>query len=202
MVMTTRLIDRSPIGITWVMDEPMARASHAIVVGDGVWIIDPVDDAEAMGEVLELGKPAAVVQLLDRHNRDCREIADRLGVELLRLPESIDGSPFEVIDVVDSRIWKEKALWWQEQRVLVVAEAVGTNRFYRPGSAGAGIHLGLRLAPPRTALGSYLPQHLLMGHGGPIHGQQATEALQQAMDRSRRDFPAALIGAPGALLGK
>ena len=198
--MPTRLIDRTPIGITWVIDEPMARASHALLADGRVLIIDPVDDPEAMAEVAGLGEPAAVVQLLDRHNRDCREVAERLGVDLLRLPEAVEGSPFEVIDVVDSGIWKEKALWWQEEQVLVVAEAVGTNRFYRPGSAGAGIHLGLRLAPPKGALASYLPQHLLMGHGGPIHGHQATEALQQAMDRSRRDFPAALFGAPAAFL--
>jgi hypothetical protein len=198
--MATRLIDRTPIGITWVIDEPMARACHAIAADGSVWIIDPVDDPEVLAEVAGLGEPAAVVQLLDRHNRDSAAIADRLGVDLIRLPETLDGSPFEVIDVIDSPIWKEKALWWQEEQVLVVAEAVGTNRFYRPGSAGAGIHLGLRLAPPRKALGSYLPQHLLMGHGGPIHGHQATLALQEAMDRSRRDFPAALVGAPAAFL--
>lgn len=198
--MSTRLIDRSPVGITWVIDEPMARASHALVSEGKVWIIDPVDDPEAMAEVEALGEPAGVIQLLDRHNRDSRAIAERFGVDLLRLPESVEGSPFEVIDVIDSAIWKEKALWWQGEQVLVVAEAVGTNRFYRPGSAGAGIHLGLRLTPPKKALGSYLPQHLLMGHGGPIHGPQATEALQQAMDRSRRDFAAAAVGAPAAFL--
>ena len=198
--METKLIDRSPIGITWIIEEPMARASHALVSDSKVWIIDPVDDADAMAAVAELGEPEAVIQLLDRHNRDSAEVAERLGVPLIRLPESLPGTPFDVIDVVDRSIWKEKALWWQDERVLVVAEAVGTNRFYRPASAGAGIHLGLRLAPPRQALGSYLPNHLLVGHGPPIHGPRATEALQQAMDRSRRDFPAALAGAPAAFL--
>ncbi|MFM8888902.1 MAG: hypothetical protein ACKOGM_02780 [Solirubrobacterales bacterium] len=198
--MATRLIDRSPIGITWVIDEPMARASHALVSDSKVWIIDPVDDAGAMEAVAELGDPVAVVQLLDRHNRDSAEVADRLDVPLLRLPDSLPGTPFEVIDVVDGGLWKEKALWWQDERALVVAEAVGTNPFFRPGSAGAGIHLGLRLFPPKQALGTYLPNHLLVGHGPPIHGPRATEALQQAMDRSRRDFPAAVVGAPGAFL--
>ena len=198
--MASRLIDRSPVGLTWVIDEPMARASHALVSDSRVWIIDPVDEVDAMEAVAGLGEPAAVIQLLDRHNRDSAEVAERLGVPLIRLPESLPGTPFEVIDVIDRGIWKEKALWWQDERVLVVAEAVGTNRFYRPGSAGAGIHLGLRLAPPRQALGSYLPNHLLVGHGPPIHGPRATEALQQAMDRSRRDFPAALAGAPAAFL--
>ncbi len=198
--MASRLIDRSPVGLTWVIDEPMARASHALVSDSRVWIIDPLDDADAMAAVAELGEPQAVIQLLDRHNRDSAEVAERLGVPLLVLPESLPDTPFDVIDVIDRGVWKEKALWWQDERVLVVAEAVGTNRFYRPGSAGAGIHLGLRLLPPRQALGSYLPTHLLVGHGAPIHGPGATEALQQAMDRSRRDFAAALVGAPGAFI--
>ena len=178
----------------------MARASHALASDSKVWIVDPVDDADAMAAVAELGEPAAVIQLLDRHNRDSEEVAERLGIPLFRLPESLPDTPFEVIDVVDRSIWKEKALWWQDERALVVAEAVGTNPFYRPGPAGAGIHLGLRLLPPKQALGSYLPNHLLVGHGPPIHGPRATEGLQQAMDRSRRDFPAALVGAPGAFL--
>ncbi|MFM9150557.1 MAG: hypothetical protein ACKORA_08860, partial [Solirubrobacterales bacterium] len=110
--MATRLIDRSPIGITWVIEEPMARASHALVSDSKVWIIDPVDDAGALEAVAELGDPVAVVQLLDRHNRDSAEVADRLDVPLLRLPDSLPGTPFEVIDVVDGGLWKEKALWW------------------------------------------------------------------------------------------
>ena len=138
-MVATRLIDRSPVGLTWVIDEPMARASHALVLDSRVWIIDPVDDADAMEAVAGLGEPEAVVQLLDRHNRDSAEVAERLGVPLIRLPESLPGTPFEVIDVIDRSVWKEKALWWQDERVLVVAEAVGTNRFYRPGSAGAGV---------------------------------------------------------------
>jgi hypothetical protein len=42
----------------------------------------PVADERALARVRELGHPAGVVQLLDRHARDCRSVAERLGVPL------------------------------------------------------------------------------------------------------------------------
>lgn len=192
-------VDESAIGITWVQDEAMARASHALVSKGRVWIIDPVDDDEVMAKVAGLGTPRAVFQLLDRHNRDSAKIADRLGVPLVKLPDELKGTPFQSIDVVNNRLWKEKALWWQAEQTLVVAEAIGTNAMASPSGAGAGVHIGLRLKPPKQALGTYLPQHLLVGHGDPIHGPNATVALQEAMDRSRRDLPKAMVKMPGAM---
>lgn len=192
-------LDESAIGISWIQDEPMARASHALVSDGRVWIIDPVEDEEALAKVAELGEPSAVFQLLDRHNRDSAKIADRLGIPLVILPDELKSTPFQSIEVVNNRAWKEKALWWQAEQTLVVAEAVGTNPMACPSEAGAGIHIGLRLKPPKQALGTYVPQHLLVGHGDPIHGSKATTALQQAMDRSRRDFPKAMAKMPGAM---
>jgi len=197
-----RTIDETDFGITWVMDEAMARASHALAKDGRVWIIDPVDDHDAMAKVAELGEPAAVLQLLDRHNRDCRAIADRLGVPLVSLPDEVKSTPFKTIDVVSNPLWKEKALWWPKKRVLVVAEALGSNQMYRPTEAGAGVHIGMRLTPPRESLGTYLPKHLLFGHGESIHGSQATTALQDALDRSRRDIPGALMGLPKAFASR
>jgi hypothetical protein len=197
-----RTIDETDFSITWVMDEPMARASHALAHDGKVWIIDPVDDAEAMARVAELGEPAAVLQLLDRHNRDCAEVAERLGVPLVVLPDEVKSTPFKTINVVRNRVWKEKALWWEKKRCLVVAEALGSNRMYKPTDSGAGVHIGMRLTPPKRQLGTYLPEHLLFGHGEPIHGPEATAALQQAIDRSVRDIPGAVIGLPKAFTSK
>jgi hypothetical protein len=195
-----KTIDETEFSVTWVIDEPMLRASHALAHEGKVWIIDPVENTEAMARVAALGEPTAVLQLLDRHNRDCEAVAARLGVPHVKLPDEVKSTPFKTIKVVDNRIWKEKALWWQQKRCLVVAEAVGTNRLYHPSPAGAGVHIGLRLTPPKSQLGTYLPKHLLVGHGPPIHGPEATKALQEAFDRSRRDLPAALVGAPRALI--
>jgi hypothetical protein len=198
---SVRTIDETDFGVTWVMDEPMARASHALAKDGRVWIVDPVDDHDAMAKVAELGEPAAVLQLLDRHNRDCRAVADRLGVPLVALPDEVKSTPFKTIDVVSNPFWKEKALWWKEKRVLVVAESLGNNRgMFNPGESGAGVHIGRRLTPPKDSLGTYLPEHLLFGHGESIHGPEATTALQEAIDRSRRDLPAALIAAPKAMI--
>ena len=192
-------IDESEVGLTWVEDDPMARASHALVSEGKVWLVDPVDNPKAMALVADLGTPVAVLQLLDRHGRDSRKISDRLDIPLVRLHDEMKSTPFQSIDVVNNRFWKEKALWWQAEQTLVVAEAVGTNKLYKPSDAGAGVHIMLRMNPPKKQLGTYVPQHLLVGHGRSIHGERATKALQQAMDRSRRDLPGAILTAPGAL---
>jgi len=196
--MAIGFIEEHDFGITWVIDEPNGRACHALVDDGRVWIIDPVDEPEAMERVAGLGKPVAVFQLLDRHNRDCAEIAERLDVPHVLLPDELHGTPFESINVVSNRLWKEKALWWQKQRLLVVPEAIGTTKLFKPSEAGAGMHIGLRVRPPKRPLGTFVPEHLLVGHGKPIHGPKATEALQEAVDRSRRDLPGAILGIPGA----
>jgi hypothetical protein len=129
-------LEESPFGLTWELDEPMARSSQALVDGGRVWLVDPTDEPAALERALALGRPAAVLQLLDRHNRDCAALADRLGVPHLRVPAVLPGTPFEVIPLVGRRLWREVALWWAEQRVLVVAEAVGTAPAYAVGRMG------------------------------------------------------------------
>jgi hypothetical protein len=191
----TAKIDDFGFGFSWVMREAMTRTSHALATGDGVWFVDPVDEPEAMERAAALGSPAGVLQLLDRHNRDSAAIAARLGVPHLRVPESVPGSPFTVVRVIDIPIWHEIAVWWPERRVLAVAEAVGTNESYTLGQGAAGVQGTLRLRPPR-ALRGYQPEHLLVGHGSGIHGAEATEALTRAYARSRRDLPRLALLAP------
>jgi hypothetical protein len=185
-------VEETPLGLTWTVREPISRTSHALVDAGRVWLIDATWDAAVFERVAALGEPAAVVQLLDRHNRDCASIAGRLGVPHLRVPASLPDTPFSAIPVVDIRFWREVALWWPSRRTLVVAEAVGTARTYAPGPAGAGVSIGLRLWPPR-ALAACDPDHLLVGHGPALHEPQAAVALREAMERSRRDIPHALI---------
>ncbi len=186
------------IGLTWVADEPIARTSHALVDEGRVWLVDPTDDATALERALALGRPVAVVQLLDRHNRDCAALAARLGVPRLKVPAALPESPFEVIPVVGVHVWREIALWWPEARTLVVAEAIGTAAMYAPGRLGAGVHIGLRLWPPRR-LGPFRPEHLLVGHGPALHGPETAAALSEALARSRRDLPRAVVALPRAL---
>src|SRR5688500_6585370 len=152
----------------------MRRSSHALVDEGRVWLVDPVDIPEATERALGLGEPAGVLQLLDRHPRDCAALAERLGVPHLRLPDAVPDSPFEVITVVDLPKWREKALWWPALEALVVAEAVGAGPMF---GDPAGIHVFLRLKPPGV-LRDHDPAHLLFGHGTGVHGAAAKRALE------------------------
>ena len=37
-------VDESAVGLTWMVDEPQVRTSHALVDNGRVWLVDPVDD--------------------------------------------------------------------------------------------------------------------------------------------------------------
>ena len=185
------ILDESGLGLTWVLDEPMMRASHALVHEGRVWLVDPTDEAVALERAAALGEPAAVVQLLDRHHRACRAVAARLGVPHLSVPNEVSDSPFGVVRVVDLPGWREAALWWSARRALVVAEALGTAPHYAPGPSGAGVHVVLRLWPPKR-LGTFEADHLLVGHGAPLHGPAASAAIDEELARSRRDLPRAV----------
>jgi len=187
--MAIKTIDEYPFGLTWVVDEPMMRTSHALKVEGKVWLVDPVDEPEAIEKATELGEPAGVLQLLDRHNRDGAKLAERFGVLHVKVPDVLPGTPFEVIPVLRWPVWHEAALWWPEHRALVVAEAVGTNEFCTAGTGLAGVNPMLRVMPP-SALRGYAPAHLLVGHGVPLHGPQAAAGLTHALDHARRDIPA------------
>ena len=172
------------------------RTSHVLADAGRVWLVDPVDWQPGLERAATLGEPAAVLQLLDRHNRDCAALAARLGVPHLVAPPTVPDSPFEVIEVKRSRRWQEIALWWPEQRTLVIAEAVGTNDFYTGGRGAAGVHLLLRPTPPRRQLAAFEPDHLLVGHGEGIHGPSATTALRGALADARRGLPRVLARVP------
>lgn len=195
---TVRTVDEYDFGFSWIIDEAMTRTSHALVDDGRVWLIDPVDVPDQIERATGLGTPAAVVRLLDRHGRDCDALAARLGIPLLDLPQQLSDCPFQVVRLTHNRLWKEVALWWPQRRVLVVAEAVGTNAMFTGGAAPVGVHLFLRLFPPRR-LAQFAPEHLLVGHGPGLHGPQAATGLQQALARSRTDLPRVLRKLPGTL---
>ena len=185
--MTARLLEHA-LGVSWVVREPQQRASHALRADGRVWLVDPVADEPALERAAGLGRPAAVLQLLDRHERDCALVAARLAVPHLRVPDAVPDSPFEAIRAVRVPGWRETALWWPGARALVVAEVVGTAPYYALDAAPAGLHPLLRPLPP-AALRDHAPEHLLVGHGAPLHGPAAAEGVRQAHARARRDLP-------------
>ncbi|EHN12703.1 hypothetical protein PAI11_03970 [Patulibacter medicamentivorans] len=197
--MDARFHDDVDFALSWVVDEQMERASHALVDEGRVWLIDPVGWEPALERVVELGTPVAVLQLLDRHARDSDAIARRLGVPLLRLPDALPGTPFEVVPLVRRRWWRESALWWPQRRVLVVPESVGSGSYFALGDGPLGVHPMMRLTPP-TALRPFDPEHLLVGHGAPLH-HDASAALATAIGRSRSDIPRGIARLPKLLRG-
>ena len=184
-------------GFGWVVQEAGTRTSRVLAADGRVWFVDALDWPDAIDRALALGEPAGVIQLLDRHNRDCAALAARFGVPHVVAPRTVPGSPFTFVDVVSRRFWRESALWWPEARTLVVAEALGTNRFYTGGTAPVGVHVVLRLTPPK-ALGSFEPDRVLVGHGEGVL-RDATAALHEALRSSRRRLPGVVARLPFAI---
>ncbi|HEX5711921.1 MAG TPA: hypothetical protein VFX85_01255 [Solirubrobacterales bacterium] len=189
-------LEEHALGRTWVVEEPMERAYHALVDDGRVWLVDPLD--RGLEEIEGLGEPAGVLQLLDRHNRDCAEVAARFGVPHLKVPDAVPGSPFGAIPVVRLPGWKETALWWPEREALIVAETLAANPMHTGGDQPVAVHFVLRAWPP-GALRKYRPQHLLLGHGHSLHGAAAADGLETAYARSRRDLPRVLLKLPGSV---
>ena len=203
--MRGRFSDSLPFGFAWIADEPrlLQRASHALVHRRRVWLVDPVDVEGLDERVRAAGEPACVVQLLDRHGRDGRELAERYGVALHLAPAAgaLPDAPFEVHGSVDLPLWREAALWWPERKTLVVADALGTASYFRAPGERLGVHPLLRLLPPRS-LRRFEPEHVLCGHGDGVHGPEAAEALADALRTSRRRIPSWLVGLVRGVRGR
>ncbi|MFB6299390.1 MAG: hypothetical protein ABEH65_03945 [Halobacteriales archaeon] len=197
-------VDRFDGGVGWIAhpDEALERASHALVIDDAVWIVDPIDGPGVDELITELGDVAGVVVLLDRHMRDAAVFADRYDVPVYlptpidRMPEtnrieritgSLPGTRYRTITVMDKPGWHEVALFDETTATLVVPEALGTIPSFRADPERIGVHPALRLFPPRV-LRRYTPDRILVGHGSGVF-EDATEALREAIDGSRRRAP-------------
>ena len=184
-------------GFGWSNEgDRIPRTSHAIRAKDSVWLVDVVDGEGLEERIAALGEPAGVVQLLDRHKRDCAAVADRLGVPLHVTPfTDVEGAPFVAFPIVRQRFWREVALWFAEQRSLVCGDALGSLGYFCAPGEQFGVHPALRLFPPRKALAALEPEHVLFGHGRGFHGPEAPQALHTALATARRRAPSALLSA-------
>jgi hypothetical protein len=197
--------DEAEWGFGWLQEEPLERCSHVVLVDGRVWVFDPVDAPGVEERIRNLGEPAGVIQLLDRHRRDSAALAARLGVPHHLVPfRGVSGAPFEAIPIVRRRFWREVALWWPQEQVLLCGDALGTGRHYRVGGERLAVHPFLRLLPPK-ALSRCSPQHILCGHGAGVHGDEAGAALDEALATARRRLPALalnLLRNPPVRLGR
>jgi hypothetical protein len=197
--LTPRFVDELDFGFGWISPHKpeMQMASHALLAGGKVWLVDPNEGAGVEERARTLGEPAGVLQLLDRHNRACAAFAERLDVPHYRVPFEQVG-PFEMVGVVQRKRWQEVALWWPQRRVLVCADALGTvPHSFALGGERLGVHPLLRLTPPRQ-LARFEPEHVLCGHGAGVH-ERATEAVREALANARRRIPRLALELPKAL---
>jgi hypothetical protein len=197
-----RFCDEFDGGFGWIaVDEGMKRCSHALVVDGRVWLTDPVDGERVEERVRAAGRPAGVIQLLDRHNRDSRDLAQRLGVRHHEVPvELIADAPFDFLVVRKGWTWTEVALWWPERRVLVCADALGTVGYFVARGERLGVHPLLRPIPPRRRLGHVQPEIVLCGHGEGILSD-AGAPFREALSTARRRMPRAFANAARAWRG-
>jgi len=183
---TWQLCDETDWGFGWLQEERLARCSHALRAEGRVWLFDPVDLPGIEERIRALGEPAGVIQLLDRHRRDCAALAERLGVPLHVTPfDGIRGAPFDPVPILRHRFWREVALWWPEERALLCGDALGTVGYFVASGELLGVHPLLRLTPPK-ALSRFAPRHVLCGHGEGVHGDGAAPALAEALATARR----------------
>lgn len=194
-------IDRFEGGVGWIAhpEETMERASHLVVSGGDVWVIDPVDADGIDDLVAEFGDVRGVVVLLDRHTRDAASIARRydvpvfvpsfvtvdVPVETVSFSERLPDSEYEVFEILDWPGWTEAALY--DGDTLVVPEALGGNEYSLAGRERIGVHPALRLTPPKT-LKQFSPGRILTGHGSGIL-EDGTDALEYALNGARSRAP-------------
>ena len=197
--LTTHAVDEHG-SFAWLADagEWMQRASLALALDDGSCVlIDAVDHPGLDAALRPLGQVHAVVNLLDRHKRDCdllaaRYDAPRLGPVEVCWPRAL-GTSIEGRVVVDSKRWSEACLWIGERSLLVCAEALGTAPYYRAGDERLGVHPVLRLRPPRRVFGDLAPRAIAVSHGAPLVAG-ASHALAGALETARRRLPRAWAG--------
>jgi hypothetical protein len=200
-VSALQVLDRFPEGLSWRPPGEgfMRRSSHALVVGGGVWLVDPVDAAGLDAELVALGEPAGIVITIGRHRRDAESLAERLGIEvwahdalgdvrigprLRRFGDRLPGAPLEWISLPGHRAWsrwREVAFVWPERRLAVVGESVGTAPYFLMDGERVGLHPFRRTSPP-TELAGLDVERLLVGHGEGI----AAGAGQDLDDLVRR----------------
>lgn len=186
------VVGRGPHHLSWrPADEGyQRRTSHAVTAAGRTWLVDPIDGTGLDDLFAGLGELAGIVVTLGRHRRDTDAIAARLGLSIwadaalgrLKVESPVttfsgelDGGPLVSISLRGrgtKRWWKEAALWWPAERLLLVSESVGTPGYYRLGDERLGLHPMRRSRPP-AELAEIAPGTLLLGHGDEIAADAA-----------------------------
>lgn len=193
-------------GFGWIAhpEETMERASHALVDGEEIWLVDPVDAEGLDDRLAEAGEVAGVVVLFNYHRRDAAAIATRhdvpvylpegmsalddgdLAAPVERFEDELNGTGFYLREVVHARFWQEWALF--DGTTLVVPESVGTADYFTAPGERLGVSLLRRLVPPKSTLGGLEPERVLCGHGEGVFADASGE-LERALEVARQTAP-------------
>ena len=186
-------------GFGWIVDEAMTRTSHALAADGKVWLVDALDWPEAIDRALALGEPAGVIQLLDRHDRDCAALASRLGVPHVVAPDELAGKPVHVHP-------GHAAEALARVGALVAGRRGRSSRptrsertaFYTGGKAPIGVHLlaAARRRRGRSARSS--PSTSSSATARECTAPDGREPLRDALRTSRRRLPGVLLRLPFA----
>jgi hypothetical protein len=199
-------------GASWIPhpDEDMQRACHAVATDEGLIVADPVDVPDLdewladLAEETGAGEVAGVAILLDRHKRDCAELANRhdvpvgvpgwmsgvrsdLDAPTVDLADLVADTSYDARRVIDNPFWQEAALYDEEAAVLVLPEVFGTVDYYCAPGEELGVHPMLRFTPPKK-LRRLDVDRLLVGHGEGI-ADDADDLMQTALRKSTTKAP-------------
>lgn len=197
-------------GLTWMAhpDATLQRASHALVDGDDVWLVDPLDAEGLDDELATFGTVAGVAVLSSRHGRHADRLARRHDVSI-HVPawfdgrnldfdapvetynDELDGTGFEVLWRIDSS-FQEAALFHPERRTLLVGDTLMTAVLTgEDGRLELGLPL-MRLWPPAVDPESIAVDRVLVSHGKPVV-DDARVALEGALGKEHRGTAAAIL---------
>lgn len=201
-------------GLTWMAhpNEEMQRASHALVDGTEVWLVDPLD-ATGLDETLdELGTVTGIVVLTNSHGRDADRLATRYDVPIYvpqcfdrdahpitgftapveRFDDALADTGYTLVWQKDGRGWKEGALYHSDHQTLVIPDTLVTTLFTKTEGRLEVLPF-FRLSPPRDALGDLAVERVLIGHGEPVV-DDAQARLDTALAGARKGAIRAIIG--------
>ena len=171
----------------------MRRTSHALIIGSALWLIDPVDVGGLDATLATDGAVAGVILTVARHRRDAAAIAARHGASVWAdaalgtresntraFRERLPGTPLLSLPLPGRglrRWWREAAVFWPEERIVVVGESVGNPPYYLLDGETIGLHPVRRGQPPEELAGLDVDR-LLCGHGDGV-GRDAAPALRE-----------------------
>lgn len=197
-------------GFTWQAhpDAAMQRTSQAIRVGNGIWLVDPMD-ADGLDEKLaELGEIAGVVMLGSHHQRHADELAQRhevavhapdwfaesardfdAPVELMT--DQLNETGFELLNLRAKPWRQEGGLYHPERKTLVVSDTLMTT-FLTAEEGRPELFPPARLAPTYQPLRDLEVERLLVSHGAPVF-EDVEDQIERALNQEYRGTVAALL---------